>query len=190
MADKRIFIAFDISDEARASAIEHIDSLRKDADNVRVSWEKPEKLHVTVKFLGEVDDRQLADITSTLSVVASKHSPITAGLSQPGVFPNSRRPRILWLGIDEPTGEIATVAEELDDALEKLGFRSEVRGFKPHLTIARVREPEKGSRLAQVHLERATRSIVFSINELSFYESKLRSTGSTYSVLSRHGFTS
>jgi 2'-5' RNA ligase len=186
MAGKRIFAAIDISDEARNAVAEYMEELGSGVANFRTGWEKPEKLHLTLKFFGAVDDARIPQIGTVLDEISAAHMPFVAELAETGVFPNSRKPRVLWLGIQNDSGKIAKIGNEIETAASRLGFTSEKRPFSPHLTIARIREPEKGKRLAEAHLQGRFGPIQFPVNELVLYESVLRSTGSIYRVVSRH----
>ena len=185
MTSKRIFIAVDISDEARCLAAEHIDKMRQHAKDVRVGWERPEKLHVTLKFLGNVDEAAIDDVVNAVAPIADIFSAFEMAIIGTGVFPNPRQPRVLWLGVQDED-DLQGIAAKLDLELAKLGFEKEMRRFDPHLTIARIREPQKAKRLAEFHLHSRFESQAFAVHELVIYESVLRPTGSVYSVISRH----
>ena len=189
MPSKRIFVAVDISDEARRRAAEHIDKVRTAATDVRVGWERADKLHVTLKFLGSVDERSVEDISDVVAAVAGRFSPFEMALTGTGVFPRARQPRVLFLGIDDPNGSLAAIAAQLDSRLSRLGFEKEKRSFSPHLTIARIREPQKGRGLADAHLQSRFAPEKFMVNELVVRQSELKPTGSVYSVISRHALS-
>jgi RNA 2',3'-cyclic 3'-phosphodiesterase len=186
MPSKRIFIAVDISDDARRLAAEHIDRMRQQAKDVRVRWEKPEKIHVTVKFLGNDDGEKIGAVNDATAAVAQEFSPFEIAIVGTGVFPNARQPRVLWLRIENAGLTLRQIAAEIDSRLSGIGFEKEKRRFSPHVTIARVREPKKAKRLAEVHLQSPIVSQPFTVGELVVYESQLKPTGSAYTVISRH----
>jgi len=188
VSDKRVFIAIDISEQAREAAKLHIDDLRKAAVDVRVGWERPEKLHLTLKFLGNIDDLRINALVEQLSDLASKVQPFTVELIGAGCFPNARQPRILWIGTRD-NGEMASLAESVERCCQSLGFLPENRRFTAHLTVARIREPQKGQQLAALHMERGFESVAFEVRELVIYESKLTPKGSRYTRLSQHSLT-
>src|SRR5688500_3039032 len=101
MGTRRIFIAIDISERARDVCTNHIENLRRAYPRLRVGWERPEKLHITVRFLGDVDDLKVPTLQSKLGAIASRNNAFRLRLSAPGVFPSPRRPRILWIGADD-----------------------------------------------------------------------------------------
>jgi len=186
VAVRRIFIAIDISEQARKAAAEHIEYLRNADRDVRVGWEKAEKLHITLKFLGDVDEPRIATLGVAIQQIASRFHPFKLELSDTGVFPNARQPRILWLGIVNTDDQLKTLAASIESACEKLGFAAEDRQFKPHLTIARVREPQKGRQLAAMHLNSDFGSVGFTVRKIVIYESKLGPAGSVYTPISTH----
>lgn len=186
MPSRRLFIAADISDEARGLAAAHIDGLRRQATDVRVGWERPEKLHVTLKFLGNVAEEMIAAINDAAAAVARSSAPFEITIAGTGAFPNARQPRVLWLGVKDPGEALLHLAAALDDLLSAHGFEKEKRRYSPHLTIARVRVPQKAKRLAELHLQSRFSSQPFTIDELVVYESRLSPAGSTYHVISKH----
>ena len=179
---KRVFIAVDISDEARRQAAAHIERLRSSFARLRVGWERPEKLHITLKFLGAVSDEQLSGIERAVRAVALQNSEYRVKLAGTGVFPETRDPRILWIGL-EPSAATVRLAHAIDDVCAKLGFEPEKRRFKPHLTIGRLREPAASRELAEAHRRSVFEPTEFPIKEITIYESKLLPIGSVYSSL-------
>src|SRR5688572_4226894 len=152
MSTGRIFIAIDISAEARRSCAGHIDRLRTRFTNVRIGWERPEKLHVTLRFLGEMDGGILRRLEKSIESVAGEYGPFTLRLSETGVFPSRSRPRILWIGVEDEGRSISALHRSIDALCTELGFEGEKREFRPHLTIARLREPHRAVAAAEEHL--------------------------------------
>ena len=179
---KRIFIAADISDEARQWAASYIDGLRREFPKFRVGWERPEKLHLTLKFLGDVNEDRIEEVQQRVRDVSKAHKAFPMTLSGTGRFPPKGDPRILWFGANDG-GELGAIASRIDRELGVLGFASEKRKFSPHLTIARLREPRSSSALAARHLENDFGPISFQITEIVIYESKLLPSGSIYTPI-------
>ena len=175
---KRVFIAIDISSEARAKVAEYIDRLRRSGRELRVGRERPEKLHSTLKFLGDVEDRQLKRVEQAVAKVAAEFSGFRSGVFGNGRFPPKGDPRILWLGLTNE-GSVSKLAHALDPELGKAGFEPEKRKFHPHLTIARLREPHRSTALAAEHVSSEFPKVEFDVTEILIYESRLQSTGST-----------
>jgi len=183
---KRIFTAIDISEAARIKISGFIENLRFDFPDVRVGWEKTEKLHLTLKFLGDTDEDQLASLTEAVASTAKQISNFNLQITGTGVFPSKRNARILWLGVTDEQGILQNLNEILESECESRGFAKENRNFKAHLTIGRLREPHKSKELIESHLEKDFTSDTFEVSEIVIYESRLQKTGSIYSVVSKH----
>ncbi len=186
---KRIFTAIDISSEARRRVSDYIETLRKEFSNLRVGWEKTEKLHLTMKFLGDASDEQLEKLSEAIEKMAREISNLKLRISETGVFPSPSNARILWLGLQDEEGSLRKLNEILESECEAVGFAREKRNFKAHLTIARLREPQKSKELAQRHLQNEFEAVDFVAGEIVIYESKLLPQGSVYSVVSKHLFS-
>jgi 2'-5' RNA ligase len=183
---KRIFIAVDISEEARRKAAAHIETLRNEFPKIRVGWDKPEKLHLTMKFLGNTDVKQLPELEKIIEEISAEIINFKLRIADTGVFPNARNPRILWIDVIDKQGNLAKINELLEAECEKIGFERERRKYVPHLTIGRIREPNRARELAKRHLENGFEPVEFAVSEIVIYESKLLPTGSVYTVVSRH----
>jgi RNA 2',3'-cyclic 3'-phosphodiesterase len=188
MADKRTFIALDISDEARSECSRHIEEMRRQFKDVRVGWERTQKLHITLKFLGPTPDTVLPKIEEGLRRIAAYQPRVYLALSRTGVFPGKARPRILWVGLSDESGGAQNLYSEVDSVCSELEFAGEDRDFRPHITVGRVREPQKATLLAKAHLSRTIEPVEFTVGEIVLYESRLASKGSEYSTLSRFSF--
>lgn len=180
---KRIFIAVDISETARLHAAKYIHDLRGEFGRLLVGWERPEKLHITLKFLGEVEDEKVAGVVESLTSAAGSIRCFEVELSGTGVFPSPSNPRILWLGLHDQDGKLSTTANAVESGCALLGYKKEKREFSPHLTIARLREPQKAQELAARHRANKFELVSFKVSEIVIYESKLQPSGSIYSKL-------
>jgi RNA 2',3'-cyclic 3'-phosphodiesterase len=183
---KRIFIAADISTEARRKVSDYIETLRKEFTDIRVGWDKPEKLHLTLKFLGDTDEKYLSKLIIIVENISSEISNFKLKIAETGVFPNAKNPRILWIDVKDEAGNLAKINSLLEAECERIGFAKEKRKFVPHLTIGRIREPQTAQNLARKHLENNFAPVEFDISEIVIYESKLLPTGAIYSVVSKH----
>jgi len=182
---KRIFAAVDISEQARLRVSEYSAALRREFPDLRVGWEKAEKLHLTLKFLGETNETQLNDLIEIVKKIAEQISTFRLQIAATGVFPSPRKPRILWLGVNDKTESLLKISGLLETECEKIGFPKENRNFKAHLTIGRLREPHKSTEIARKHLQNEFEPVEFKVSEIAIYESKLQSTGSIYLVISK-----
>ena len=180
---KRLFIAIDISEEARNVAAKYISALHAEFPHLRVSWERPEKLHITLKFLGRTEDTWIPEIVDALTGIAESHIAFQLDMSGSGVFPSARNPRVLWLGVDDMESKLTELAKNVIDETGLLGFEPEKKKFNPHLTIARIKEPQAARGLAEKHLQMKYEPVRFKVGHITLYESQLRPTGSIYTKL-------
>ncbi|MBA4121049.1 MAG: RNA 2',3'-cyclic phosphodiesterase [Acidobacteria bacterium] len=178
--EKRIFVAIDISEEARRKVADYIENLRGEFSNLRVGWEKAEKLHLTVKFLGDIDSNELQNLTEAVEKTARQFSNFNLQISQTGVFPSKRNARILWLGVDDEHESLQKINDFLQTECEQRGFVKENRNFKAHLTIGRLREPNKSKELIDSHLNKTFAAVEFDVSEIVIYESQLQKSSSIY----------
>lgn len=134
----RLFVAIDLGDEARR-ALSAAQAVCRRA-NLPVRWADLAGAHLTLKFLGETDVARVESIGAALRVVAGRHRPVLLRTGEPGAFPNLRRPRVLWLGLEGALEPLAALQRDVDETVARLGFPREEKPFRPHLTLGRVRE--------------------------------------------------
>lgn len=130
----RTFVAIDLTEEIRESARQSLEILREAPG--RLTIVEPENLHLTLKFLGEVDQAAIGGIVMALRATNAEPFEITVGYA---VCNHPRRPRVIWCDVTD-SGESAALARQVDDLLEPLGFPREKRPFRPHVTLARVKD--------------------------------------------------
>lgn len=170
----RLFIAALIPDSIKNKLYNYIHSLRNNIDGVK--WEKPEKLHVTLKFLGDVEEAKVQDISTLLEFLVKEYSPFKINLLEFGGFPNLNNPRVLYVGLSQ-NKELSRFNGQLDDALSKIGFKKENRRFIPHITIGRVKK--------RISIKEAPgiSTTPFEITQVGIIKSELTSEGSAYTPL-------
>jgi 2'-5' RNA ligase len=176
----RAFVAVELSPEAREQAAKAIEGLRGLlGDDVR--WVHPEKLHLTLKFLGDVDPDQVPKLAQRVAAKLVGESSFDVALGGLGSFPSARAARVVWLGVSAGAAPLARLARKVDAAAARLGVPRERRPYRAHLTLGRLRRP------GHVPLERAAPpdSVSFPVNEVVLFESRLSSSGSTYVPLVR-----
>ncbi|MEP7149974.1 MAG: RNA 2',3'-cyclic phosphodiesterase [Acidobacteriota bacterium] len=183
MAGQRIFAAIDLSDKARQVCSQHVEAIRREFPSIRIGWVPSEKLHITLKFLGNAEPHLVEELRNHLSGIALRHENFSLRVSTTGVFPSPNRPRILWIGITEPSGMIQSIYRDIENAGLELGFKPEERSFHPHVTIGRIRQPESSRKLAEAHINAQIEPIEFEVRQLVLYESKLLPSGSVYSII-------
>lgn len=182
----RVFCAVELPGELRSRIGEHVRRLRAEFPDVRASWEKPEKLHVTLKFIGDVEPARVEALSGAAARAVAKLEPFELTTGETGTFPPHGQPRVLWLGIVDASGRLAVMQRALEDACDADGFPREPRAFKPHLTLARVRSPQGARELAAAHRELPFEPQRFKVSELVVMRSELGPGGSRYTPLSRH----
>ena len=107
-----------------------------------VKWVDPNLVHITLKFLGDVEATRVPDLRTVLQDLAARHEPVTMTTGELGAFPASFRPRVFWLGLDGDASPLVSLASDLDSALQPYGFAAEERPFQPHITIGRLRRQQ------------------------------------------------
>ena len=135
----RAFIAIPLSQEARLQLSDTIRSLESEIPSA-VRWVDPEGIHLTLKFLGDIDPALVEDVLQAMEQAASGSLPFQLHLNGLGVFPNERRPRVLWAGLGGDLDALGALQEKLEAAMCGLNFPRERRAFSPHLTLGRVRD--------------------------------------------------
>jgi RNA 2',3'-cyclic 3'-phosphodiesterase len=186
----RLFVALEIPAEVRDNLAALINELRMadgspSKNNAR--WVRAENLHVTLKFIGNVDAGKLEAIRGALGEVAAAGA-VELHFRGVGFFPNERRPRVLWAGI-VASPNLAPLAAGIDARLEKLGIASETREFAPHLTLARFDPPGISQRLRATVQEHAAREFgTLRTGNFHLFESMTRPTGAEYTRLSSFSF--
>lgn len=185
MAAVRSFVAIDLTGPVRESLGKQISRLAAIIPPGTVRWVRPEAIHLTLKFLGEVSQDSLGQIRELLELAASRRSPFAFQLRGLGCFPDNRKPRVLWVGVKEESGSLAGLQEALEAGFERLGYRREGRPFSPHLTLGRVREGAAiaAARAAGESVERSPTEDYGDIRVDAIYlmRSDLRPTGAVYS---------
>lgn len=182
----RLFCAVELPDELRSRVGERVRRLRAEFPDVRASWEKPEKLHVTLKFLGDVEHARVDALSKAAARAVTNLEPFELTIEGPGTFPPHGQPRVLWLGIVDASGRLALMQRALEAECDAAGFPRESRAFNPHLTLARVRSPQGARELAAAHRELPFAPQRFKVSELVVMRSELGPGGSRYTPLSRH----
>src|SRR5919112_4204947 len=132
----RAFVAVFPPSEVRRAALAW--ARRRSSDD-HVRWARPESVHLTLKFLGDVRAKALDGIRAALGEVCTQHAPFNAALTELGAFPSAQRARILWIGVGAGSDRLRCLAADVDEALAPLGFERVNRPYVPHLTLGRVR---------------------------------------------------
>jgi 2'-5' RNA ligase len=176
----RLFIAIEIPQAIRSAFVSVLKEFRAIAPQVK--WVRAENLHVTLKFLGETDSAKFGALQNVFSAIRSAE-PVNVEFRGLGFFPNEKRPRVFWAGM-EASANLKGLAADIDQAAHRLGFPLEDRPFTPHLTLARFQPPGIPSKLLQAIREKSEQ--VFGslrTSEIHLVESKLKPTGAEYTTV-------
>ena len=182
----RTFCAVELSAEVRAQLQDHVRSLREAVPEAAASWSKPENVHLTLKFFGNVPREKLTRISDVSSRVSKQFSSFEIGIGNTGVFPKPGRPQVLWIGVEDPSGQLTELQRRFEEECAKEGFAKENRAYKPHLTLARLRHPEGARKLAETHLQTKFSLIEVNVTEFVVFRSELSPKGSRYTAISKH----
>lgn len=145
-----------------------------------IVWTPPENLHLTLKFLGEIDDCAVPAVAGIVKNAAMCRHRLKICLTRSGVFPNSRNPRILWVGLGGQVIELAQMAAVLDQELSRFGFAPEMRPYQPHLTIGRFKSPVGAPDLIDRVAKHSFSPDPFKISEVLVMRSLLQPGGAKY----------
>jgi 2'-5' RNA ligase len=150
-----------------------------------VRWVRPRGIHLTLKFLGEVPASQIEAIAEAMREACTPYAPFSVSIGGMGCFPNPRRPRVVWVGVDEPSGTLVRLQREVDRALKSLGYPPERRKFSPHLTLGRVRGRDRQALQALgEYVSRAQVAVgEMQVTSLSLMRSDLLPGGAVYTEL-------
>ncbi|MEK7294601.1 MAG: RNA 2',3'-cyclic phosphodiesterase [Nitrospirota bacterium] len=154
--------------------------------DVRIQWVKPESVHLTLKFLGDIPEERVSEIVTALARVAGAHIRSTVDVGGLGAFPDARAPRVLWVGLSGQVEGVKRLAAAVERALAELGFAPEPKPFNPHLTLARIKERSRdvGRALAAGRmLERAAPLGTVMVNAIALMQSELKPSGAVYTKL-------
>ena len=186
----RLFVALEIPAHVRnhlTALIRELSKLETSSAHKRAGWVRPENLHVTLKFIGETPPDKLVSIRGELNAVRSDSS-LELRFRGLGCFPNERRPRVLWAGM-EAMPNLASLAGEIEERLEKLGIERDPRSFTPHLTLARFDPPGISQELRSKVRENSTHDFgSLHTSEFHLIQSKLKPTGAEYTTLQSFRF--
>jgi 2'-5' RNA ligase len=184
----RLFVAIELPASLRSGVRDHVGSLRDAVPDARASWAREENLHLTLKFFGDTPVSKVEALSQAVERAAAQVAPFSAIVGGCGAFPPRGQPRVLWIGIEDPTGSLMKLYRSLEDECAHAGFRREERSFNPHLTVARLRQPHGARRLAEVHQQMGFNPVSLNVRDTCLIRSELRSEGSRYTVIARHEF--
>jgi len=183
----RTFVALDLPMTVRQSLGGLIEAFRK--SGAAVAWVKGERIHLTLKFLGNVAPERIDGIKDALGKAAASVSPFRLQPGGCGAFPSLKQMRVVWVGMKGDLEGLSTLRSRVEAALASLGFEPEGRRFRPHLTLGRVKGPRGNRELTEILLANlAFETEAFDVSDLVLYKSDLKPDGAHYTPLYRAGF--
>jgi 2'-5' RNA ligase len=184
----RTFIALEMNEEVQRHLTEVIRRMAQILPGVR--WVNPTGIHLTLAFLGELNDRQVAEAIQAALITARQTHPFSYSLSRLGIFGVPRQPRVIWIGIEEPTRVLSRLHRLLDQELVQRGFALDRKPFSPHLTLARIKSPlspNERQQLQNVVLAGDQQSFAssqtYSVTSIQVLKSELSNAGARYTSL-------
>jgi 2'-5' RNA ligase len=182
----RLFIAIELPAEIRHKIQKYIDRLRSELPDVRASWVRERNLHLTLKFFGDVALERVEGVSRALQAAAADMPQLKIDIRDRGSFPARGTPSVLWVGIEDPSGNLDKLHEALENECERAGFARDPRSFHPHLTIARLRDSRGARRLADLHKSTDLPDVGVRVQHVCLIRSEISSAGSRYTVVARY----
>ncbi|MFH2219387.1 MAG: RNA 2',3'-cyclic phosphodiesterase [Pseudomonadota bacterium] len=178
----RTFVAIELPDHVVASIRKVQEGLRSYGFNVK--WVRPENIHLTLKFLGDIGTADTKKVGDAIAVSMKEHAPVSLTAKGIGVFPGIKNPRVIWVGITGRQNELLALQNRLENELAGIGFPREKRPFNGHLTLGRVKQKIDPRRLVEAIEEfGGFESEPFAAGEVVLFKSDLKPTGAVYTKL-------
>lgn len=180
----RLFIAIEIPGEIKEEMAKAQEQLRRSGADA--GWTRPEGIHLTLKFLGEVPEAQIEEIKIALAKAAAGKGRFRLEVGGVGVFPNTRNPRVPWVGVSGDIDKLASLQASVEEAMTGMGFEREEREFTPHLTLGRIKEiRSRDSWQKALDGIKDIRLPGFDVTAVSLMKSELKRTGAVYTELAK-----
>jgi 2'-5' RNA ligase len=178
----RLFVAINLADDVRQSVWRSVSGLRN--RGYPIKWVRPESVHLTLKFLGDVPEGGVVDVQAGIRTAAAGEPPFELLLSGFGAFPNPRRARVVWIGCHSGPS-LGRIQQKLEGELEEAGFPREQRSFHPHITLGRVRRDARPGSLSCLadQLERLHFEATSVVESVDLMQSELSRSGARYTRL-------
>jgi len=186
MEQLRCFVAIELEEAIHQEIRRTQTLLKSDPAGRHGRWVRPDGIHLTLKFLGDVPADQIDTIAQAIRDATAGVAPFRVSFGGLGCFPNTRFPRVIWIGVEDPEGTLLRLQQAVETNLSALGYPPERRAFHPHLTLARTRRVSKGEQAALGKLVERTqvdRLGDLLVTEISLMRSELRPSGAVYTQL-------
>ena len=180
----RLFVAVELDESVKASLRKTQRALA--AFYSAIMWVTSDQMHLTLKFLGEVPDARVEEVNAATERAAQASSPFEIAVNGCGCFPPKGKVRVVWVGVDEPSGALAACSALCETRYAEIGFPREHRAFSAHLTLGRVRDDRTGGELREAVEGTAIESCRQTADALCVIQSTLTPQGARYTVVSRY----
>jgi len=178
----RAFIAIELNKQIKNRLSNIQDELKR--TNADVKWVEPENIHLTLKFLGNIEEKKIEEIKRILEKISQKYARFLIELSTIGCFPKIDYPKVIWVGIEKGKLELSEIFSELEDELKKIGFEKEKRGFSAHITIGRMRSNLNRIRLVEeIKNKKDFPRLNSLVDRIILFKSNLTSKGPIYEII-------
>ncbi|NQT97432.1 MAG: RNA 2',3'-cyclic phosphodiesterase [Candidatus Marinimicrobia bacterium] len=184
----RTFIALSVPNQVRT--VQDMLKTTIEAQRKVLKWVNPNSIHVTVKFNGPTPEDLIHRLNDRLNNLVAQFQPIKMQITGTGCFPTPSRPRVLWLGLEGDLKQLHGLVQQVHRVLEKFGFPDESKRFTPHVTIARIRYPQKNTPDISSYLQTKYEKIHLVTDRIHLISSELLPGGPVYTNLGTHYFTS
>ena len=175
----RLFIALELSDRQKDEVSALQQKLKNSMQEVR--WVRREGVHLTLKFLGEIDAKRIEQVKAAMDEAAFSVDKFEVSFGCSGIFPSPRKARVFWLGVTDGEADVRKLAEKTDKALSGYGFEPEQRRFKPHLTIGRARGSVREESVEYfIRQGESFQTGTVKVESVVLFESKLTSQGAIH----------
>jgi len=148
-----------------------------------INWVKNAQLHLTMKFLGHTPESAIIDVIDQVEKITPNMNPFDLKIEETGCFPVPTRPRILWLGLKGNLDLLKSMVESIENVLEPLGFPKDSRDILPHITLARIKYPQKHTPNVDPFLKSSYDPIDFPVDRMQFFSSELLPSGAVHTIL-------
>ena len=180
----RLFIAIEIPEEIKKGLTQLQGRLK--GSGVEAGWPRPEGIHLTLKFLGEVQADRVPDIMNGIRLAAEGIGPLRLEVGGTGTFPNAKNARVVWIGLSGDVERLSRLQAAIEDAMARLGMEREARAFTPHLTLGRIKYIRSRDRwLGALEEVKDARLSGFEATAVSLMKSELKPSGAVYTEMGR-----
>ena len=177
----RTFLSIPVPERIKSLKYMYYSSMKDFPGNI--NWVRDPQLHLTLNFLGHTPESSLNKIIKSVKKVTNQFEPMELSIGGTGCFPTPSRPRVLWLGINGNINPLNAIAGSLRENLENIGYYTGQREFFPHITLARIRYPQKYTPNIDLFLKSSYDTIVFPIDRVQFFSSELLPSGTIYTLI-------